>query len=137
MDEQSTGNNGRAGFSRRGFFSSVAATATEAAIVGAALEQKAQAGGLEAAEGELVKVALRVNGQSHAILAEPRWTLLHVLRDRLGFTGTKQGCERGECGACTVLIDGVPRNACMTLAVEAAGKEITTVEGLTSGGELG
>jgi xanthine dehydrogenase YagT iron-sulfur-binding subunit len=125
------------GFSRRGFFGSVAAGATEAALVGAAIETTAKAGGMEALEGESVKVALRVNGQPHTVMAEPRWTLLHVLRDQLGFTGTKQGCERGECGACTVLIDGVARNACMTLAVEAAGKEITTVEGLMNGAELG
>jgi len=127
----------RSAFSRRGFFNSIAAGATEAALIGASIEQKAQAGGLEAIEGESVKVVLRVNGQTHTVLAEPRWTLLHVLRDRLGFTGTKQGCERGECGACTVLIDGLARNACMTLAVEASGKEIVTVEGLMNGEELG
>lgn len=137
MDHKSDGTNGRSRFSRRGFFSSVAAGATEAALIGAAIDTSAQAGGLEAAEGESVKVMLRVNGQSHTFLAEPRWTLLQVLRDHLGFTGTKQGCERGECGACTVLIDGLARNACMTLAVEAAGKEITTVEGLMNGEELG
>jgi xanthine dehydrogenase YagT iron-sulfur-binding subunit len=125
------------GFSRRGFFNSLAAGATEAALIGAAIDQKAQAGGLEAPEGETVKVVLQVNGQTHTILAEPRWTLLHILRDRLGFTGTKQGCERGECGACTVLIDGVARNACLTLAVEASGKKITTIEGLMDGAELG
>jgi len=125
------------GFSRRGFFNSLAAGATEAALIGAAIDHKAQAGGLEAPEGETVKVVLQVNGQTHTILAEPRWTLLHVLRDRLGFTGTKQGCERGECGACTVLIDGVARNACLTLAVEASGKKITTIEGLMDGAELG
>jgi xanthine dehydrogenase YagT iron-sulfur-binding subunit len=66
-----------------------------------------------------------------------RWTLLFVLRERLGFTGTKVSCERGECGSCTVLMDGVPRYACMTLAVEAEGSEITTVEGLLDGEELG
>ncbi|HUB81723.1 MAG TPA: (2Fe-2S)-binding protein [Bryobacteraceae bacterium] len=125
------------GFSRRGFFNSLAAGATEAALIGAAIDQEAQAGGLEAPEGETVKVVLEVNGQTHTILAEPRWTLLHVLRDRLGFTGTKQGCERGECGACTVLIDGMARNACLTLAVEASGRKITTIEGLMDGAELG
>jgi xanthine dehydrogenase YagT iron-sulfur-binding subunit len=127
----------RAAFSRRGFFNSLAAGATEAALIGAAIDTKAHAGGLEAVDGESIKVVLRVNGETHTVLAEPRWTLLHVLRDRLGFTGTKQGCERGECGACTVLIDGVARNACLTLAVEADGKQITTVEGLMNGEELG
>jgi len=127
----------RTGFSRRGFFNSLAAGATEAALIGAAINTDAQAGGQDAVDGESVKVVLQVNGQTNTILAEPRWTLLHVLRDRLGFTGTKQGCERGECGACTVLIDGVARYACMTLAVEAAGTQITTVEGLMNGEELG
>ena len=125
------------GFSRRGFFNSLAAGATEAALLGAAVDHPAQAGVLEAVEGETVKVVLEVNGESHGVLVEPSWTLLYVLRDRLGFTGTKQGCERGECGACTVLIDGLARNACLTLAVEAAGRKITTIEGLMNGAELG
>ena len=64
------------------------------------------------------------------VLVEPRWSLVYVLREVLGLTGTKIGCERGECGACTVLIDGKPRYSCMTLAVEAEGHAITTVEGL-------
>jgi xanthine dehydrogenase YagT iron-sulfur-binding subunit len=68
---------------------------------------------------------------------EPRWSLLFVVRDMLGLTGTKVGCERGECGACTVLIDGKPRYACMTLAVEAEGHAITTLEGLMDGEQLG
>jgi xanthine dehydrogenase YagT iron-sulfur-binding subunit len=69
--------------------------------------------------------------------AEARWTLLHVLREVIGLTGAKPGCERGECGACTVLIDGIPRYACLTLAVEAQGHEITTLEGLMNGETLG
>lgn len=138
MDDKSdAGEKRHSGFSRRNFFNSLAAGATEAALIGAAIDTTAQAGGLEAMEGESVKVVLQVNGETHTVLAEPRWTLLHVLRDQLGFTGTKQGCERGECGACTVLIDGLARNACMTLAVEADGKQITTVEGLMNGEELG
>jgi xanthine dehydrogenase YagT iron-sulfur-binding subunit len=92
---------------------------------------------LEAGAGELVKVALDVNGQTYSLMVEPRWSLLHVLRDRLGLTGTKQGCERGECGACTVLIDGVARYSCLTLALEAAGTQVTTLEGLMRGGQLG
>ena len=68
---------------------------------------------------------------------EPRWTLLFVLRERLGITGTKAGCERGECGSCTVLIDDKPRYACLTLALEVEGAEITTVEGLLEGEQLG
>ena len=71
------------------------------------------------------------------LLLEPRWSLLYVLREGLGLTGAKPGCERGECGACTVLIDDVPRYACMTLAVEAEGTKITTIEGLMKGEDLG
>jgi xanthine dehydrogenase YagT iron-sulfur-binding subunit len=87
--------------------------------------------------GQTSKVFLRINGETHAVLAEPRWTLLYCLREVIGLTGAKPGCERGECGACTVLIDGVPRYACLTLAVEAQGSEITTLEGLMDGERLG
>lgn len=84
-----------------------------------------------------VRVRLVVNGRDRELLVEPRWSLLFVLRERLGLTGTKVGCERGECGACTVLLDGVPRYACLTLAVEAEGAAVTTVEGLLRGEDLG
>jgi len=63
-------------------------------------------------------------------------TLLHALREKLGFTGTKNGCEAGECGGCTVLVDGEPVNSCLVLAVELDGKEITTIEGLSENGQL-
>jgi xanthine dehydrogenase YagT iron-sulfur-binding subunit len=86
---------------------------------------------------ELSKVALHINGRRHEVLVEARWSLAYVLRERLGLTGTKVGCERGECGACTILIDGVPRYACTTLAVEAAERKVTTIEGLLEGEELG
>jgi xanthine dehydrogenase YagT iron-sulfur-binding subunit len=85
----------------------------------------------------MFKAVLNINGRAYSLNVEPRWTLLHVLRDRLGLMGTKSGCERGECGACTVLIDGLARYACMTLAVEASGAQITTIEGLMRGEELG
>ena len=87
--------------------------------------------------GVLSKITLRINDHDHDLLVEPRWTLLYVLREKIGSTGTKEGCGRGECGACTVLIDGVPRYACLTLAVEAEGAAVTTVEGLLRGEELG
>lgn len=83
------------------------------------------------------RIRLRVNGRDHHLLVEPRWTLLFVLREKLGLTGAKEGCGRGECGACTVLIDDLPRYACLTLAVEAQGAAITTVEGLMDGESLG
>jgi xanthine dehydrogenase YagT iron-sulfur-binding subunit len=85
----------------------------------------------------IVRVDLLINGLRRSLVVEPRWSLLFVLREKLGLTGTKVGCERGECGACTVLIDGVPRYACLTLAVEAQESEIVTLEGLMHGEELG
>jgi xanthine dehydrogenase YagT iron-sulfur-binding subunit len=80
--------------------------------------------------------SLTVNGTVHEFPADPRTTLVDALRDRLGLTGTKKGCDRGECGACTVLADGRRVLACMTLAVAAEGAEITTIEGLSADGEL-
>jgi xanthine dehydrogenase YagT iron-sulfur-binding subunit len=94
--------------------------------------------GAEVVDGEdMTRVELWVNGCRYRLLVEPRWSLLYVIRDRLGLTGTKVGCERGECGACTVLIDDVPCYACMVLALEAEGLQITTVEGLMTGEEMG
>jgi len=85
----------------------------------------------------IVKVNLIINGLRRSLVVEPRWSLLYVLREKLGLTGTKVGCERGECGACTVLIDEVPRYACLTLAVEAQETQIVTLEGLLHGERLG
>lgn len=85
----------------------------------------------------VVKVNLFINGLRRRLVVEPRWSLLYVLREKIGLTATKVGCERGECGACTVLIDGLPRYACMTLAVEAEDTEIVTLEGLMKGEKLG
>jgi xanthine dehydrogenase YagT iron-sulfur-binding subunit len=85
----------------------------------------------------IVRVNLSINGLRRSLVVESRWSLLYVLREKLGLSGTKVGCERGECGACTVLIDEVPRYACLTLAVEAQGSEIVTLEGLMDGEKLG
>jgi xanthine dehydrogenase YagT iron-sulfur-binding subunit len=87
--------------------------------------------------GSPSRIRLHINGNDHHLLVEPRWTLLFVLREKIGLTGTKEGCGRGECGACTVLIDDQPRYACLTLAVEAQGTAVTTVEGLLHGEALG
>lgn len=76
---------------------------------------------------------LSVNGETRQILAPPNATLLEVLREDLGLTGTKHGCELGECGACTVLLDGEPALSCLTLAADAEGRDVTTVEGLGDG----
>ena len=76
---------------------------------------------------------LRVNGETHSVAAEPHHTLLEVLREELGLTGTKHGCELGECGACTVLVDGVPILSCLTLPQQLGSAEVLTVEGLAEG----
>jgi xanthine dehydrogenase YagT iron-sulfur-binding subunit len=76
---------------------------------------------------------LRINGQTHIVRLEPRVTLLDALRETLQLTGTKKGCDRGQCGACTVLVDGQRINACLTLAIMHEDREITTVEGLDNG----
>ncbi len=81
-------------------------------------------------------VTLMVNGQSVMLQLEPRVTLLDALREYAGMTGTKKGCDRGQCGACTVLVDGRRINSCLTLAVMHEGQQITTVEGLASGDHL-
>lgn len=78
----------------------------------------------------LTELVLKVNGESRRAPVYPGDTLLRILRDELGYTGPKTGCENGDCGACTVLLEGVPVKSCLILAVEAEGGEITTVEGL-------
>jgi aerobic-type carbon monoxide dehydrogenase small subunit (CoxS/CutS family) len=81
-------------------------------------------------------LTLRVNGEPHTVAAEPNHTLLEVLREELGLTGTKHGCELGECGACTVLVDGVPILSCLTLPQQLGGANVLTVEGLANGPAL-
>ena len=78
------------------------------------------------------EVELRVNGELHRLALDPRTTLLDTLRERLGLTGTKKGCDRGECGACTVHVDGRPVLACMTLAAMVRDREVTTIEGVAA-----
>ena len=77
-----------------------------------------------------------VNGEERAVLADTRDTLLELLRDRIGLTGTKEGCGNGNCGTCTVLVDGAAVCACLMLALEAPGREIVTIEGLSNSGKL-
>ncbi len=82
------------------------------------------------------EIEMTVNDNAYELSVEPRKTLLAVLRDRLGLTGTKEGCSTGDCGACTVLMDGQPVTSCLVLAMQANGREITTVEGISEGGKL-
>ena len=86
--------------------------------------------------GVTVDVAMTVNGQHRALKLDPRTTLLDALREHLHLTGTKKGCDHGQCGACTVLVNGERRNACLNLAVARAGDDITTIEGLSDKDEL-
>ncbi|MGZ3534353.1 MAG: (2Fe-2S)-binding protein [Thermodesulfobacteriota bacterium] len=124
----------RRGLTRRGFLQLMGAAAVASnAARGFSGEPSTKV--IEPAE--MTKVKLLINGRHHRLLVEPRWSLLFVLREKLGLTGTKVGCERGECGACTLLINGQPHYACMTLALEAEDREITTLEGLMKGKELG
>ena len=81
-------------------------------------------------------IKLNVNGQDHDLSVLPHRTLLEVIRDELGLTGTKEGCSLGECGACTVIMDGQTVNSCLVLAAEADGKNIITIEGLANGDKL-
>src|SRR6266516_1281625 len=83
-----------------------------------------------------VAVTLHINGAAHAFMLDPRVTLLDAVREHLGLTGTKKGCDHGACGACTVLVNGKPFLSCLTLAVMSEGKEITTIEGLARGDQL-
>jgi xanthine dehydrogenase YagT iron-sulfur-binding subunit len=132
---------GSAELSRRSFL------LNSGALTGAALAAPAIAGASQqaAAEAGLAmdvefqaepEVRIEINGTEHRLAVEPRVTLLDLLRERLGLTGTKKGCNFGECGACTVHVDGRRVNACMTLAAIADGKRVTTIEGLLENGEL-
>jgi carbon-monoxide dehydrogenase small subunit len=79
------------------------------------------------------RIELTVNGEKHQLEVDPRETLIKVIREDLALTGTKSGCEMGDCGSCTVLMDGLPVNSCLVLALEADGSEIITIEGLGEG----
>ncbi len=81
-------------------------------------------------------ISLKVNGESHTLEVDAKDLLLQILREKLGLTGTKEGCGTGECGACTVLVEGEPVNSCLYLAVRADGKSMVTIEGLAANGKL-
>jgi xanthine dehydrogenase YagT iron-sulfur-binding subunit len=122
------------GVSRRSFLQSVGVTSLAAGVTGARLG--AQAGGAIAVGPGPVPVTLTINGERQVLELEPRVTLLDALRTRLDLTGAKRVCDRGSCGACTVLVDGRPMYACSLLAIEVQGSQIRTVESFTTGAEL-
>jgi xanthine dehydrogenase YagT iron-sulfur-binding subunit len=126
------------GLSRREFLQQAAVSGTAAVSVVSAIPAMTHGAG-EVQQGAVpvtLPVTLKINRAKHQLEIEPRVTLLDALRERLGLTGTKKGCDHGQCGACTVLVDGKRIYSCLTLAVMHADQEITTVEGLSEGETL-
>lgn len=117
---------------RRKFIRNTAASSGAIAIakIGSEAEAKSVIQPSQSAEPSKVSVLLRVNGAEHQLLVDSRTTLLDALRERLHLTGTKKGCDQGQCGACTVIVDGRRIASCLTLAVMQEGHDITTIEGL-------
>jgi aerobic-type carbon monoxide dehydrogenase small subunit (CoxS/CutS family) len=125
------------GMTRRGFLKGAGVAAAGAAIADGGLEALAQEKESRPVLGPgPTPVTLKVNGQDKRFELEPRTTLAEALRINADMTGTKVVCDRGSCSACTVWLDGTPVNSCMTLALDARGKEIKTIEGLASGDKL-
>jgi len=121
------------GFSRRDFIRGSAAGALSTGLLSSTAAEGAQSGaGVQVQGPGPVAMTLQVNGKSHRLELEPRVTLLDALRNHLDLTGSKKVCDRGTCGACTVLMDGKPVYACQILAIEAQGKKIETIESLGS-----
>jgi xanthine dehydrogenase YagT iron-sulfur-binding subunit len=143
-DSMSSNGSSDGGLSRRRFMSRAAAASAGLALTAPFVEAPAAEGAVAAgtpevapaATGDLVTVATTVNGEARTLSIDPRVTLLDALRERLGLTGTKKGCDRGQCGACTVHVDGRRVLSCLTLAATVRDKAVTTVEGLADGDDL-
>jgi xanthine dehydrogenase YagT iron-sulfur-binding subunit len=118
---------GKTGLSRRGF---LGATTAVGLMGGRSAEAKSERNPAEVVPAQGQAMRLRVNGRSHTLVLEPRTTLADALRDQLGLTGTKVVCDRGACSACTVFLDGTPVVSCLTLALDAVGREVTSIEGV-------
>jgi xanthine dehydrogenase YagT iron-sulfur-binding subunit len=123
-----------AGLTRRGFMQGVGVAGGAVALHKEA--RAAAAGKPKVLPAGKVPITLEVNGKNHRLSVEPRQTLLRALRNQLDLTGTKEICDRGACGGCSVQLDGLLVNSCMTLAVDAVGKKVTTIEALSSGDKL-
>ena len=124
-----------AGVSRRAFLKTVGVTGVAAGVLGGAEAGAQGAAPAPIGPGE-VPITLTIDGKPHQLKVEPRVTLLDAMRDRLDKTGMKRVCDRGTCGACTALVDGRTVYTCSMLAIEAQGKEIRTIEGLSQGTAL-
>jgi len=136
QSDQTMGDSNEARISRRGLLVRTA-TASAVLAVGGQLAGPDAAGAEQDGRGSgLVDVELRVNGRVERLRLDPRVTLLDALRDTLRLTGTKKGCDRGQCGACTVHVDDRRVLSCLTLAGSVTGRRVTTIEGLARGGEL-
>ena len=122
--------------SRRGLIKGAGLAAGAAALLETAEAAAAAKGKSRRFGPGLVEISLEVNGEPRTLKVEPRTTLVHALRENLALTGTKIGCDRGACGACTVLVDGTPAPSCMTFALDVVGQKITTIEGLADGPKL-
>ncbi len=118
-------------------FTKTAGVLTGGMVLGMPILSKRAAGEIKAkASASAMPVLLNINGEKHALSLDPRVTLLDALREHLAMTGTKKGCDHGQCGACTVLVNGRRITSCLALAVAHQGEEITTIEGLAKGDEL-
>ena len=127
--------------SRRSFLKGLGVTSAGAAVLdNTIIASQFQKAGILKDEAIIpakgTSILLTINGKKEKVFVEPRTTLAEAIRIKLELTGTKLGCERGACGACTVIIDGKPINSCMTFAIDAEGKEITTIEGLDNDNKL-
>ncbi len=129
------------GLTRRGFLKGmgtglVSTAALSQGLLARETEEKAPLPDTQSKDITKAAVTMNINGKPYTVEVEPRETLLYVIREKLGITGTKAVCERGECGACTIIMNGKAVYSCTTLAIEAHGAKITTIEGLSSCGKL-
>lgn len=135
MNHDKSNQNSSGGDSRRDFLKKSGALAAMAAA-GPVLARAADQETFITRVFEQIHLKIEINGKWQELLVEPRVTLLDLLREQLGLTGTKKGCDHGQCGACTVHVDGRRVNACLSLAVMNQGKAITSIEGIAKGEEL-